>query len=412
MPDVGALTFLLRTNTVCIDINSAHPKGRCPRKEWVQFLTKDLGLKANDLVETQVHSITNFLMVKLKDVDIFSTVLEKLTAGVPWPQANQTVYGWSTQEVLVTVRIINLSCHVDVEKVKKKMAEYGTIAWSKLGFHQDLPGVRDGSLTLRMKLNEGVILPSFLDLESMGECLQIFSDVSEKVCFRCSRKGHIGAYCRAKVKDIPAEGTTSWAKIVGGHIPTVHPEERDAVGVTVSRRTGPLAQVPEAILHSSVLQPPTSGLPDYEVNGVMALEDSQNSNLELVLEGSAAGMLRPGQGKRSPKSGSIATGAIPPSLVAGTSTPSSGATGASSPSQVTGTSSPVAVKPQELGEVEQCETSMELSPLPSIRSAPSSPSPTSQKKTNKDMRKRVGTNPDLRLLTTLKTKKERLMAQI
>ena len=48
------------------------------------------------------------------------------------------------------------------------MNEYGQIAWSKLGYHQDLPGVRDGTLTLCMKMNEEATLPSFLDLGTMG----------------------------------------------------------------------------------------------------------------------------------------------------------------------------------------------------------------------------------------------------
>ena len=219
MPDLSSLTFLCRTNTLCLDVNGVYPGGRCPRKDWVLFLKKDLGLKAQDLVETQVHSITNYLMVKLKSEELFNSCLERLRQGVLWSQVKQPVYGWSTQEVLVTVRIINLSCHIDIDKVKNKMAEYGQIAWSKLGYHQDLPGVRDGTLTLRMKMKEEASLPSFLDLGNMGECLQIFSDVSEKVCFRCSKPGHISAFCRAKPKTVSQE-TSSWARIVDGKLPS------------------------------------------------------------------------------------------------------------------------------------------------------------------------------------------------
>ena len=89
------------------------------------FLKKDLGLKAQDLVETQVHSITNYLMVKLKSEELFNNCLDRLRQGVLCSHVKQPVYGWSTQEVLVTVRIINLSCHIDIDKVKNKMAEYG-----------------------------------------------------------------------------------------------------------------------------------------------------------------------------------------------------------------------------------------------------------------------------------------------
>ena len=228
MPDLSSLTFLCRTNTLCLDVNGVYPGGRCPRKDWVMFLKKDLGLKAQDLVETQVHSITNYLMVNLKTEEQFTSCLDRLRKGVLWTQIKQPVYGWSTQEVLITVRIINLSCHIDIDKVKKKMNEYGQIAWSKLGYHQDLPGVRDGTLTLRMKMNEDATLPSFLDLGNMGECLQIFSDVSEKVCFKCSKPGHISAFCRAKPKTVSQE-TSSWARIVDGKLPSNPPTTIPAV---------------------------------------------------------------------------------------------------------------------------------------------------------------------------------------
>ena len=69
-----------------------------------------------------------------------------------------------------------------------------------------------------MKMNEEATLPS-LDLGNMGECLQIFSDVSEKVCFKCSKPVHISAFCRAKPKTVSQE-TSSWARIVDRKLPS------------------------------------------------------------------------------------------------------------------------------------------------------------------------------------------------
>ena len=67
--------------------------GRYSRKDWVMFLKKDLALKARDHVETRVHSITNYLMVKLKTEEQFTSCLNRLRKEVLWIQIKQSVYG-------------------------------------------------------------------------------------------------------------------------------------------------------------------------------------------------------------------------------------------------------------------------------------------------------------------------------
>ena len=44
-------------------------------------------------------------------------------------------------------------------------------------------------------------------------------NVSEKVCFNCSKPGHISAFCWVKPKTVPQE-TSSWARIVDGKLPS------------------------------------------------------------------------------------------------------------------------------------------------------------------------------------------------
>jgi len=218
-------TFFCRTNTVCIDINDGHPGSKCPTKDWVGFIKDDLKIKADDLVECQLHSITNFLLIKLKTQELYNSVLENISKGVLWRKFNSTVFGWSTTENLANVKVINLTVHINTSKVLKKMEEYGKIIHSKLGTHKDLPGVLDGSLHLKMKLRQGVTLPSFIEVDSMGENLQVFSDFSERVCFKCTKKGHIAPFCKFKSMNAAQKAkSTSWASIVekgteGGDIP-------------------------------------------------------------------------------------------------------------------------------------------------------------------------------------------------
>lgn len=443
MPDISTLTFLCRTNTVCVDVNAAYPGGRCPRKEWVLFLKKELGLRAQDMVETQVHSITNYLMVKLKNEDMFNACLEKLRKGVLWNTVKQLVYGWSTQEVLVTVRIINLSCHIDVEKVKSKMGEYGQIAWSKLGYHQDLPGVRDGTLTLRMKINEDSTLPSFLELGNMGECLQIFSDASEKVCFKCSRPGHISAFCRAKPKTVSQE-TSSWARIVDGNIPS---------NPTVIPSTDAVVLEAPSVLDKLVPDPgnATTGV----VVPSLVPRSSPPSSVELA-------STSPRQVTGKPSS-SATTGVVSPSQVTRSSPPSKIGLVPTSPSQGTGEKSTSAVETssseldlplgqgrkdsasplqvtESLSLLDKCSMDYSndegenpsnvieefpspgnssetgsMSKSPNLRSCvsgvatlPSSPG----RKADKKRKKRVGSSPDPNLIRELNEKKNKVMAQI
>jgi hypothetical protein len=199
-------------------VNEVHPSPKVPTKDWVNLLKTDLKLRAADMVEAQLHSLTNMVMVKLKTEDLYTRVSQLLMEGVVWSQFGEKVYGWSVQEALTTIKIINLTCHINLDKVKAKMEEFGVIVSSKLGTVRELPGVLDGTLQLRMRLKEGAILPSFIEIGAMGESLQVFCDQQERVCFRCLQKGHIAPYCRrrAKALDHSRPLPKSWATIAGG----------------------------------------------------------------------------------------------------------------------------------------------------------------------------------------------------
>ena len=217
MPDVNKLSFIQRKNTVCIDIKQvAGPK--VPPKDWVGFLKDDVKLQAADVIECQVHSVSNFLLVKLKDEATFNQVCSKLHVGIPWTaKGGAKVYGWSTQEALASVKIINMTVHIDEKMVLKHMETYGTVVHHRFGYVQGWKNVRDGSLFLKMKLKEGVVIPTYLDLTTNGEILQIFSDHQEKICFRCLGNGHISAFCKQKVKDFDSKNKSkSWASVTAG----------------------------------------------------------------------------------------------------------------------------------------------------------------------------------------------------
>ena len=59
----------------------------------------------------------------------FDRELAKLQAGVCWSKADKTVYGWSVEEALTNVRVVNLGYDVPENVVTDVLSRYGTIVF-------------------------------------------------------------------------------------------------------------------------------------------------------------------------------------------------------------------------------------------------------------------------------------------
>ena len=141
MPDVNSLTFITRTNTVCIDVKEVHGGPKVPKGDWLNFLKDDMKLKPDQVVECNIHSLTDLLMVKLNSEELFEEIKERLRLGVPWSEkGGALVFGWSVHEALTSVRIINVSTHLDQAKIVKKMSDYGKVISVREGVHAEWPG--------------------------------------------------------------------------------------------------------------------------------------------------------------------------------------------------------------------------------------------------------------------------------
>ena len=217
MPGAESLTFLTRTNTLCIDVLEVHGGPKVPSKEWMNFLKSDVKVKSEEVIECNLHSLTNQLMVKFRSEEKYEEVKLRLQEGIPWAaKGGAKVFGWSVHEALSNVKLINVSCHMDESVILRKLAEYGKVVSHKVGFHADWPTVRDGSLTVKMKLAPEAVLPSFLTYGDVGEVIQIFNDQADRVCFRCLKKGHIAPFCRNRLVSAANVQPTvkSWASVV------------------------------------------------------------------------------------------------------------------------------------------------------------------------------------------------------
>ena len=222
MPDPSSLTFLSRVNTVCIDVKEVHGGPKVPQREWLNFMKEDMELKSDMVVECNMHSLTDLLMVKFSSEVIFEEMLEKLKQGIPWKEKRgELVFGWSVHEALTNVKLINVSENYQT-LILEKLAEFGRVVSSREGFIPDWPGVKDKSLIVKMKLKQGVKLPAFIEYGEIEDAVQVFCDSAERVCFRCLKQGHIAPYCRnrAKLASQIQSGAKSWASVVESGCPS------------------------------------------------------------------------------------------------------------------------------------------------------------------------------------------------
>ena len=174
----------LRKHCVRIDINSSYPEETCPNKEWVTFIKDDLNLNFEDWRGAYICPITQSLILTLANEETYVSTVEKLHAGVPWKKyQNSLVYGQPWSMKLTSVSVINLPYGLDLKLIDQILEKHGRIVSSKLGYLKETNyKVQDGTYNLKMCLKPGTILPSVIEVHTVGEILNclVFSEISKK----------------------------------------------------------------------------------------------------------------------------------------------------------------------------------------------------------------------------------------
>ena len=213
---MASMNKILRTKKNClvIDVVDAFPGDMVPTQEWFNFLTECMKLEFREILSSFIYQKTNLLMVTVNSEEVFENALQSLEQGVLWTKYKKKVYGWSATTVTTPVTVVNIPYGLDLNLINNLLSKWGTITKGTLGYHKESGYiVADGTYHLKMILKENTVLPSVIDVPSIGEQFLVFSTASKKVCLKCTRQGHIARYCRFQERT-PAASNPFWARIV------------------------------------------------------------------------------------------------------------------------------------------------------------------------------------------------------
>ena len=224
----GALTFLKRVRTFCIDLKSAANGKKFSEAEWMDLLLEDLKLEISDIEEAGVHGITQLLMVTCFTEEVYKAKLALLEKGVKWTKMRGLmVYGYSTEEYVTTIKVKNWSNFMDTEAIISVLKAYGDVLTFHRGTVAGYPTIFSNFIIVKMKLRNDCELPALIRNTGCGEILQILWEGSDKICFRCNNKGHTMAFCRQKAAYLADEAAVdSWAAIVAGKAVDAHSKKK------------------------------------------------------------------------------------------------------------------------------------------------------------------------------------------
>ena len=162
------LGFYKRTDSVCIDLYQPEFFRRKPTwEEMAIFVSQQLCVTAvlkSSLKDIQLHPVKKHLFIKFKDTVSRDLVADKLKAGVDWPAFEAKVHGWAMDKPVIVVRLHGVSPESTKREIADVMAQYGEILDIDIGYISKklLPGVTNGTWTIKMIWDENKSLPSFV----------------------------------------------------------------------------------------------------------------------------------------------------------------------------------------------------------------------------------------------------------
>ena len=162
------LGFYKRTDSVCIDLYQPEFFRRKPTwEEMALFVSQQLCLSPHlraALKDIQLHPVKKHLFLKFRDTMSRDQVASKLKSGVEWPAFEAKVHGWAMDKPVIVVRLHGVSPESTKQEIEDVMVQYGEVLDLDIGYisKKVLPGVTNGTWTVKMIMKEGKTLPSFV----------------------------------------------------------------------------------------------------------------------------------------------------------------------------------------------------------------------------------------------------------
>ena len=188
------------------------------KDERADFVIKDLGVPAGDVLCIFEDHITQLIVLSLETQEVFDTALGRLREGVPWSAAEGAlVTGSSASEAVSAVRVSNIPPGLPTPVVLNHMKKFGTILSHNMGRDRHFPRASDGVLHITMVLNEVDDLPHFIQVvdenDRLSNSLPVHMDSPRRRCYRCGRPSHMGTRCNATVR-APDAPPSVWSNLV------------------------------------------------------------------------------------------------------------------------------------------------------------------------------------------------------
>ena len=204
---LSSLEFFHRKNTLAIDLSPIQGRENRPnRKEMFSFITKQLGLKEEEIVAIQHHAFVPQVFLKVQSEDILGRVETKLLQGTAVNGKTYMLFGWRCDKPLTTVRINNITPETSKEEIEKIMGKYCKVKTCEMGVYEcaKTSVIYDGTWLLRVWTEPGKGLPSVIYYnpdESDDKVFDVWSlnfDGKVSCCWKCGGEDHIGDRCRAR----------------------------------------------------------------------------------------------------------------------------------------------------------------------------------------------------------------------
>lgn len=202
--------------TISYDLQSVYPeKGRVPPEEWISFLKEDAKVNFDAVTSMVQHTITGAILVEFANEEDYLSALNQIQQdNVIWAKHEVLVSGCPAGKEIILVKLYNVFANSSKRSVIVSLHKYGrVVAWGAHD-HEDLPGIKNGIVSVKLEVDPDVVLPSYLYDEHLENTIEVRSWKSTRCCFKCFKVGHLARKCKSAIQtQSRANHNPRWSKL-------------------------------------------------------------------------------------------------------------------------------------------------------------------------------------------------------